>query len=252
MSEVKSLADLMKSNARLKKHTEVARKTAPKFKDFTGEPGELITTFKGMRITLKDGVTYVSLNFGIDGPASGQPNQDKCVVGPFHALKDSDRQTMEQAQEQLFVDIQRMGIDTAELSIGDIDKAVTTAVDKSFKLRAVAGKKDPSRFFFNIIGPIGDAPKSAKPAPVVEDDATDDAAGDEWAEAEDADEPAAEAGNDFNPSDWIGFAVEYKPAKAPKALEFQVVDADDDAGTVVLERDGKKVKAKFADLILPE
>ena len=79
---------------------------------------------------------------------------------------------------------------------------------------------------------------------------------DEWSEelAEDEDVPAEEdAEAEFNPSDWVGFEVSYKPSKSPKALTFKVVDADDDAGTVVLERDGKKIKnVKFDDLILPE
>jgi hypothetical protein len=46
--------------------------------------------------------------------------------------------------------------------------------------------------------------------------------------------------------------VSYKPKSAPKPLVFKVVAADDETGEVTLERNGKKVKAKYADLILPE
>jgi 3-oxoacyl-(acyl-carrier-protein) synthase len=77
----------------------------------------------------------------------------------------------------------------------------------------------------------------------------------EWTE-ELAEEPEAadeeDADAEFNPSDWVGFDVQYKSPKSPKPLEFKVVEADDEAGTVVLERDGKKIKnVKFTDLILP-
>ena len=89
---------------------------------------------------------------------------------------------------------------------------------------------------------------------VIDDEPADDEVTDEWSEeleeAEDVVEDDTQA--DYVPSDWIGFDVDYKPARSPKALTFKVVDADDAAGTVVLEKDKKKIKAKYADLILPE
>ena len=45
MAEVSSLAQLMKANARLKKHAEVAKKTVAN-KDYTGPVGEVVTTFQ--------------------------------------------------------------------------------------------------------------------------------------------------------------------------------------------------------------
>lgn len=252
MAEVTSLAALMKSNARLKKHADKAKTATPQFKDYTGEEGEVIALFQGLRVHVKDGVTYVVLDFKVHGEASHQPEQNGARCSLMTNLSDdSERgQTMESQLERVFIDLQRMGIDTAELDLGSIDKAVVSSVGKTFKMRAVRGKKDKTKFYFNLVGPSsveGDDTPADDSSPETDD------AGDEWQEEVEAAEetPAEDSADDYNPSDWIGFEVEYKPAKSPKALTFKVVEADDDAGTVVLERNGKTVKAKYADLILP-
>jgi hypothetical protein len=123
----------------------------------------------------------------------------------------------------------------------------------------VVKRKDGKGNNFYIAGLAAEADDQdfSSPEDTEGDSADSDDTTDEW--SEELDEAAAEEANDtadaaeaeFAPSDWIGFDVDYKPAKSPKALTFKVIAADDDAGTVTLERDGKKVKANYADLILP-
>jgi hypothetical protein len=119
----------------------------------------------------------------------------------------------------------------------------------------VVKRKDGKGNNFYIAGLAAEADDQDFSSPE-DTEATDDVS-DEWSEeleeaaAEEADDTADAAEAEFVPSDWVGFEVDYKPAKSPKALTFKVIAADDDAGTVTLERDGKKVKANYADLILP-
>lgn len=256
MAEVTSLAQLMKANARLKKHVEVAKKATGN-RDFNGDPGEYITKFKGPAIITKDGKTYYILEFTVDGSVAGQEKHNGARIGVFHSLNDSDRNTLEQALDRLMVDIQCLGIPTADLTTEQIDAELKTLINGQFKIRVVHNKKKDG-YYFNIIGHVDNdedysAPEDteAEQEEVVEDAPVSD---DEWSEELAEDEPAEEdAEDEFNPSDWIGFEVTYKPAKSPKPMAFQVIEADDDAGTVTLERGGKSIKnVKFDDLILPE
>lgn len=260
MAEVTSISQLMKANAKLRKHADLARKTVAQ-RDYAGPPGELICAFVKPVIIVKDGKTYYILEFRVDGSVAGQEGHNSARIGIMHGLNDTDRATAEQGLERLMGDLQCMGIRTADLSIEQIDAAVKELQNQHFKIRATYGKQR-DRLFFNIVGLASaatdeqDYSSSSEVTDVVEEN-TDVVDSDEWTEdlSEDAgdtsDEDAQVSHEDFNPSDWVGYTVTYKPAKSPKALEFTVVSADDAAGTVVLERDGKKTKAKYVDIVLP-
>jgi len=255
--EVTSLAALMKSNARLKKHVEVAKKTTPQ-QDYAGPPGEVITKFSRNNIITKDGNTYFILDFKVDGTVAGQEQYNGHRIGILHGLNDSPYRTAEQGLDNLMCDLQLMGIDTKDLSLDQIDAAIKSTVGKDIMIRVVK-RKDGKGNNFYIAGLAAEADDQdfSSPEDTEGDSADSDDTTDEWSEeldeaaAEEADDTADAAEEQFVPSDWVGFDVDYKPAKSPKALTFKVIAADDDAGTVTLERDGKKVKANYADLILP-
>jgi hypothetical protein len=256
--EVTSLAALMKSNARLRKHMDKAKQATP-IQDFNGPAGEYICKFKGSKIITKDSNVYHILEFCIDGSINGQEAYANHTVGVFDNLSDvKDKQTAEQGLERLMVNIQKLGVPTKDLEVPDIDGKLVKLKGSQFTIR-VTKSRDKTRNYFDIVGMAADVDDQdySSPEDTEGDSADVDDTTDEWSEeleeaaAEEADDTADAAEAEFAPSDWIGFDVDYKPAKSPKALTFKVIAADDDAGTVTLERDGKKVKANYADLILP-
>jgi len=268
MAEPTSLAALMKSNARMKKHAAVAAKAVPK-QDYAGPEGEVVVLFSKKVIVTKDGANYVIFDFNVDGTVEGQEKYASHRIGILFGLADSEYATLEQRLEELYCLIQIMGVKTVDAagkprSIEDIDKDIDALKQKQFKVRCTKSKKN-GKMYFDVIGRADEDDADYSGDTVVDDDdsveytdedtvlsETDDE--NEWAEEEaeaEAEEAEADA-SEYNPSDWISFEVEYKPAKAPRPLVFTVVDADDDAGTVVLDREGKKIKnVPFADLILP-
>jgi hypothetical protein len=156
-------------------------------------------------------------------------------------------------------DLQLMGIDTKDLSLDQIDAAIKSTIGKDIMIRVVK-RKDGKGNNFYIAGLAAEADDQdfSSPEDTEGDSADVDDTTDEWSEeleeaaAEEADDTADAAEAEFAPSDWVNFDVQYKAPKTPKPLEFKVVDADDDKGTVTLERQGKKLKnVPFKDLILP-
>ena len=238
MAEVSSLAQLMKANARLKKHAEVAKKTVA-VRDYAGPAGEVVTTYQKVAIISKDGKTYVILDFKVDGSVAGQEDWNGARIGILHGLNDDDRSTVEQKLDYLMMDIQKLGIDTASLTLEQIDAALKGLQGKSVKIRAVPGKKDKSKLYYNIIGLAAAAETPSFSSEESEDEWQEELAeaGEESAEASDA---------DYSPSDWVGYEVTYK------GKNVKVVDADDDDGTVTLEWNGKKITVAFSDVTLPE
>lgn len=259
MAEVTSISQLMKANAKLRKHADLARKTIAQ-RDYVGPAGEVVCTFAKPAIIVKDGKTYYILEFRVDGSVPGQEDHNSARIGIMHSLNDTDRSTAEQGLERLMGDLQCMGIRTADLTIEQIDAAVKKLQNQHFKIRASYGKQR-DRLFFNIIGQasIGtdEQDYSSSETSAAAEHPTDNGVSDEWEEdlSEDtegaSDDKLPVAHEDFNPSDWVGFEVTYKPAKSPKALEFKVIAADNATSTMTLERDGKKVKAKYTDVVLP-
>ena len=255
-----SLTALMKSNARLKAAVATAKQVQlPSSQNFAGPPGDYICKFAGLRINQKDSSTFVVLDFRIDGSIDGQKQYNGQSLACLHGLQDSDYSTAEENLERFFADIQRLGIDTADASLEQIEAALKGLVGKHVTIKLVPKKKGAG-CYTNIKG-LAAAGSSTPPFADEEQDNGSmgndvnndldqvDVTGqsEEWTDELAADE--ASESEDAKPSEWVGFDVEYKPAKAPKPLKFKVVSADDEAGTVVLERDGKKIKAKFLDLI---
>lgn len=248
-AEIKSLTDLMKANANLKKASATAKKADPNsrgggFNDYTGPDGEIVCLFDNIRYINTDKGFFVTLNFTVDAKTDGQKQfaGQRCSI--MHSLNDTDRQTAAQGLERYYMDLQLMGIHTPSLSESQIDDALTDVKGMQFKLRAVTGKRDANRKFFNIIGIISD----------MEHDYSDDSSSEteEWEQetkAPEQDAPDAEV----MPSEYLGYECSYRPPKAVKALTFVIVDADDEAMTVTLEREGKKLKnVKWDDLSFSE
>ena len=145
--EVTSLAALMKSNARLKKHVEVAKKTTPQ-QDYAGPPGEVITKFSRNNIITKDGNTYFILDFKVDGTVAGQEQYNGHRIGILHGLNDSQYRTAEQGLDNLMCDLQLMGIDTKDLSLDQIDAAIKSTVGKDIMIRVVKRKDGKGNNFY--------------------------------------------------------------------------------------------------------
>ena len=153
--EVTSLAALMKSNARLKKHVDVAKKTTPQ-QDYNGPPGEVIVKFNRNNIITKDGNTYYILDFKVDGTVAGQEQYNGHRIGILHGLTDSQYRTAEQGLDNLMCDLQLMGIDTKDLTLDQIDAGVKSTVGKSILMRVVR-RKDGKGNNFYIGGLVADA-----------------------------------------------------------------------------------------------
>ena len=275
--QVTSLAALMKSNAALRAAATTAKKAVTQ-RDFTGPVGDYICIFKGTNIILKDGKTFFIIKMSVDGSVEGQGEYNGAAMDIVHGLYDDDRQSAGEKLARLFQDIQRLGIDTADATLEQIDASLQAIVNKHVTMRVVLTAKG-DRQYFNIRGlaqagreeqdystpaeeaPAAPAKKGGRkpkaeptPAPVQADE-------DDWNDAEPStqtsddddwgDELAEDAGESqeqtYKPSDWIGYNLFYKPKNAPKRLEFKVIDADDESGMVVLERDGRKIKAKYDD-----
>ena len=269
-----SLKELMKKNARLRKAAETAKKTPPTgggLNLYNGPAGDIICKLAGLRMISKDSNTYVTLDFTVDGMEAGQEKHGGQRIGIMRAMQDSEQTTAEEELNRLFSDIQRLGIETADLSLEQIDEAVAEAVGCRFTIAAVPRKKDTSKLNFYINGPASAGledvdysssepdeaeevepepvketkPKRGKAKPAPEPDPEPES--DEWEEEE-----AASEEDEVAASDWIGQTVQYKPKGAPKLLEFVIVAADDEEGSVMIERGGKKLKVMFDALTLPE
>lgn len=259
-----SIAALMKANARLKKNAEVAKKVVAR-KDYTGPAGDVITKFSNKACLTIDNIPCVILEFRIDGEVPGQEDFNGERIAVFNKFNDDEYGTVESRQAEFFERVQLLGIDTRSMTLEQVDKAlddlrkdspqITVRVVKKQGKGKNAGKTYTNYFISGIASAVkDDADYSATTDEEVPDDdvPVDEEVSDEWSEELEEEEPAAEDdAAEYSPSDWIGFDVDYKPAKSPKALTFKVIAADDDAGTVTLEKDKKKLKANFADLILP-
>ncbi len=273
-----SLKDLMKKNARLRKAAEIAKKTPPTgggLNAYNGPAGDIEVKFAGLRQIEKDGKVYVALDFTVDGMVPGQEKHGGQRIGLLRGLQDTDNSTAEDELNRLFSDIQRLGIETADMPLEQIDDAVAEVVGSRYIIAAVPQRKDPKRFNFYINGPAaagaaeldysssetdeGDQPE---PAPEPVKPAKTSKAGKSKKQPEPEPEPEEDewsdevsaAGDDDAVSldDWIGQTVQYKPKNAPKLLDFVIVAADNEEGSVIIERSGKKMKVMFDALTLPE
>lgn len=264
-----SLAQLIANNASLKKHAEVARKTVAN-RDFNGPPGEYICSFGGLMCRTKDGVPFVRIQFKVNGGVQGQEDWNGADMGILHYIKDSEYRTANQVLDNLMQDLQRMGINTPTLDFNAISKAADAMIGAEFTIRYVK-KSSSARGYFQIVGPVHSHPE------VAEESADED--GDEWGEevaeateTETDDIPFGEEqegddewdtedesgdeeqGEEYKPSDYIGEEVQWKPPRAKKLATCTIHDADDEAGTVTLSRNGKVYgkPVPFDDVIFPE
>jgi len=263
---VNSIAALMKSNARLKKNTEVAKKVVAR-KDYSGPEGDVVCHFTNKAVVTIDSVPAVILEFRVDGSISGQGDYNGERISLFHKFQDDQWNTVESVQARLFEDLQLMGIDTVNVDLEGVDKLLE-ALRKNgsqFTLRVVkkkgkganSGKTYTNYRLAGIIkstnNDYSDAQGDATNDELVDQLEADES--DEWDDelAEVPDTPDDESSEEWKPSDWLQCEVQYKPPKSLKALVFTVVIADDTEMCVVLERNGKKTgQIAYADLILPD
>lgn len=263
-----SLAQLIAKHASLKKHAEVARKTVAN-RDFNGPPGEYVCSFGGLMCREKDSVPFVRIQFKVNGGVEGQEDFNGADMTVLHYIKDSEYRTANQVLDNLMQDLQRMGINTPNLDFNDISKAADAMVGADFTIRYVK-KSGSARGYFQIVGPLhsisvaklatdedGDE-WDEEVAEATETEADDIPFGeeqegdDEWdTEDESGDE---EEGEEYKPSDYIGEEVQWKPPRAKKLSTCTIHDADDEAGTVILSRNGKVygTPVPFDDVIFPE
>lgn len=268
-----SLAQLIANNASLKKHAEVARKTVA-IRDFNGPPGEYICSFNGLMCRTKDDVPFVRIQFKVNGGIEGQEDFNGADMTVLHYIKNSDKRTANQVLESLMQDLQRMGINTPDLDFDAISKAADALIGTGFTIRYVK-KSSSKRGYFQIIGPVHSRPEVAG-APTDEDgdewgeevaEATETEADDipfgeeqegddEWdTDDESGDEDEDEVEDEiYKPSDYIGQEVQWKPPRAKKLATCTIHDADDEADTVILSRNGKVYgkPVPFNDLTFPE
>ena len=261
---------LMKANKRMAKNVAVAKKVVAK-KDYSGPEGEVVCHFAGQMAAVFDGVETGILRFTVDGGTPGQEDYNGERIGLFFRFQDDEQygRTVESVQAEFFEAVQLLGVDTISLSEAEIKKAMEALVKNRTPIKIRVTKKkgkgaNSSKTYtnFRIVG-VAQAERDEPDYSDAGDDVIEDEYADDNIPADDVEpdfsddaEPetddAEPAADDYNPSDWIDFEVSYKPKSAPKPLVFKVVAADDETGEVTLERNGKKVKAKYADLILPE
>ena len=253
-----SLADVIKRNQRLKSHAKAAT-NAVSNRDYTGPPGDVVCKFDQLRMIEKDGNTYAILNFRVDGGIADQAEHNGAQCSMLHSLSDSERATAEQGLDRLMMDIQRLGIETANRDISDIEKELAAKKGKHFTLSAVLGKSGNGRLYYNIRG-VYTAQSEWKEEEAENEDFDDDDNGvlavpakdsddsEDLDEVEDLDTPEAEPEPDYAPSDWIGYECFWTHPKTKKEDVYKVVDANDAEQTVVLEKDGKRVRVKYSDI----
>ena len=253
---------LMKANKRLAKNVAVAKKVVAR-KDYSGPEGEVVCRFNGQMAVQFDGIDCAILQFSVDGSVPGQEDYNGERIGLFYRFQDDDYGTVESRQAELFEAIQMLGIDTVKLTEAQI-KAALDELRKNgnpIKIRVVKKKgkgANAAKTYtnFRLVGTV----KAESNGAVVPDedeewsdeDVTEPETEETEVETEVEAEVEAEEEGELAPTDWIGFEVKYKTKRSPKPLTFKIIEANDEAGTVVLEREGKKVKANYADLILPE
>ena len=225
-----SLADVIKRNQRLKSHAKAAT-NAVSNRDYTGPPGDVVCKFDQLRMIVKDGNTYAILNFRVDGGIADQAEHNGAQCSMLHSLSDSERATAELASKK----------------------------GKHFTLSAVLGKSGNGRLYYNIRG-VYTAQSEWKEEEAENEEFDDDDNGvlavpakdaddsEDLDEVEDLDTPEAEPEPDYAPSDWIGYECFWTHPKTKKEDTYKVVDANDAEQTVVLEKDGKRVRVKYSDI----
>lgn len=280
-----SIAALMKNNARLKRNVEVAKKVVAR-KDYSGPAGEVVVRFAAKVVLMIESVPAVILEFRVDGDVPGQADYNGERISIFHKFQDDQWNTVESVQARLYEDLQLMGLDTISMTTEEVDKALDAMKKASphFTMRVIKKKgkgANASKTYTNyrLVGLVasqdddyssddglqGDATDDTTDNDDVDDlpddddttdsDTTDDDDDDEWEDELSTDDVPSDdaASTEYQPTDWIGYEVQYKPPKAVKAMKFMVTGADDKNQYVILERNGKKTgDIPYADIILPD
>ena len=260
--------ELMAKNARLRAAQETAR-TSVANREFVGPDGDYVCRFMGMRNATANGVDYSVLQFRVDGSVSGQGEYDGMSIDLMYYFNNHEKYPDSDKLADLMVSLQKMGVDTPNLTIEEIDEQTEGLRLSHSTLRVKKGKN--GRVNFSVVGVANneasdyssdnsddgneweDEEAEASKDDVNQDDIPfgDDDTEDDW---DDDSEDSEDDEGEYTPSDWTGYEVQWKPPRAKKLQTFIVHDADDDKRTVILSRDGKVYSkpVPFDDLTLPE
>jgi len=255
--------ELMAKNARLRAAEETAR-TSVANREFVGPDGDYVCRFMGMRNATANGVDYSVLQFRVDGSVSGQGEYDGKSIDLMYYFNNHEKYPDSDKLADLMVSLQKMGVDTPNLTIEQIDEQTEGLRGSHFTLRVKKGKN--GRVNFSVVGVANnevsgylsdnsddDNEWEDEEAEASKDDANQDDIpfGDDW---DDDPQGSEDDGGEYTPSDWTGYEVQWKPPRAKKLQTFTVHDADDENRTVILSRDGKVYNkpVPFDDLTLPE
>ena len=263
------LNELMAKNARLQAAGEVAR-TSTTNREFVGPDGDYVCRFVGMRNATSNSVDYSLLQFRVDGSVSGQGEFNGMSIDLMYYFNNHEKYPDSDKLADLMVSLQKMGVDTPNLTFEEIDEQTEGLRGSHFTLRKKKGKKKGT-VNYSVVGVANseasdyssdnsddDNEWEDEEAEASKDDANqddipfgDDGTEDDW---DDDSEDSEDGEGEYTPSDWTGYEVQWKPPRAKKLQTFIVHDADDDKRTVILSRDGKVYSkpVPFDDLTLPE
>jgi len=261
--------ELMAKNARLRAAQETAR-TSVANREFVGPDGDYVCRFMGMRNATANGVDYSVLQFRVDGSVSGQGEYDGMLIDLMYYFNNHEKYPDSDKLADLMVSLQKMGVDTPNLTFEEIDEQTEGLRGSHFTLRKKKGKKKGT-VNYSVVGVANseasdyssdnsdddneweDEESEASKDDANQDDIPfgDDDTDDDWDEDSEGSEDDE---GEYTPSDWTGYEVQWKPPRAKKLQTFTVHDADDDKRTVILSKNGKVYSkpVPFDDLTLPE
>ena len=241
----------MKKNSRLNKHMAAAKKVVA-VREFDGEDGDYITKLSRVSHGTKDGVMYIVFEFII---TEGEHTGKKTII--FIQFKDNENRTIEQVQDEFFVMLQLLGVDTSAPE-AEMDKVLNKLrVDMTpITVRIKSGKRGGK--FTNVVG-IGQLAEELTDAEYVPDNvasdvppddvATDAPPEDDWSEAEAPPEetPPEEEATDNSPEAWKGYEMSYR------GKSYLVTEANNTTGKCQIKdlKTKKVYVVNFSDLEPP-
>lgn len=220
-----------KKNAKLKReYKKVASGVGQQGKPYSGEEGDVIVAFDRVNSGVKDGATWEMFIFKVkQAPDDPEGEHEGEEVFFYHMLKATEWMTLEESLGRYLETLAGMGADVEELDGVEAEKERVCVKGALFKVRAVRGKKDKTRFNFFMTCPLDD-----DDAADLEDDSPEDPA-DLLPPAEGEDELEEET-EDIPPtaefSEYDGKWVSYKDGNY-----YTVSDIVDDLATLTPDPD---------------
>jgi len=230
---IMGLFDVMHKNARLKRNLDKAKNVQAQ-REFPGPDGEYIAKFNRISTGAKDDIPYAIFEFTVADVEGQESLSGQKLPIIYIRFADGDYSTLEENQAQFFELLQKLGVDTVNLTQQQIEKEVE-ALQKDkpeCKVAVVTKKGKYKNLYLRGVAQEGATDVSYK-APAEQE--VDEEA--EWNEV-DASESADADGDD---DEYIGMEVKYKPPRALKAKQCTITAVDRETETVsLLSSDGKE------------